>query len=159
MAAAHFTYQPDMHTINTSNVTLSSQKAFQISFAATLCFVIFLVILIFADLRAWLYAVTANLKRADDFMDKLQHARPSDARALIVKYVHIRDHNRSLTGSHNNAASHKDSNEGGRRDSFLLFSPRQDLSTDTNTPTTTTVDRDRTHSYDDSIMESEKDYK
>eukprot|EP01034_Spumella_vulgaris_P029720 gene29720-36812_t len=162
MAAAHFTYHPDMHTINTSNVTLSSQKAFQISFAATLCFVIFLVILIFADLRAWLYAVTANLKRADDFMDKLQHARPSDARALIVKYVHVRDQNRSLNGSLNGSGpSHKDSNEV-KRNSFLMFSPRLDLSGD-NTPTTTTVDRDRTLSYDDhsmhSIMESEKDYK
>ncbi len=100
MAAAKFTYHPNMHTISTSDgVTLSSEKAFQISFAATLCFVIFLVILIFADLRAWLYAVTANLKRADDFMDKLQHARPADARALVVKYVCVRDHNRSANGS------------------------------------------------------------
>ncbi len=92
MAAAQFTHSP-LKSFSKNN-TVTAQHAFQFSFALTQCFIIFLVILIIADQRMWLFAVLGRLKRADTFVEKLANARPCDTHALIVKYVRTNDTHR-----------------------------------------------------------------
>eukprot|EP01034_Spumella_vulgaris_P022942 gene22942-29127_t len=95
MVAATFTYSPGQSS-GASASTISADEAFYISFAATLCFIMVLIILILADLRAWLYSVTYNLKRADDLVTKLQGARLNDTPALLAKYLHARELRESI---------------------------------------------------------------
>jgi hypothetical protein len=99
MAAATFIYLPD-HPSGSNPNTMSSDQAFYISFSATMCFIMVLIILILADLRAWLYAVSNNLKRADDLVLKLQGARLNDTPALLAKYVNAREMREAMEKEH-----------------------------------------------------------
>jgi hypothetical protein len=104
MAAAQFTHSPLKSTSKFNTVT--SKHAFQFCFALTQCFIIFMVTLIIADLRMWLFAVLRRLKRADTFVEKLANARPADTHALIVKYVRTND-----THRHGHESSQQDHSE------------------------------------------------
>ncbi len=84
MKSAYYMYTPLQHG-QPWVTSISAAVAYKVALITTLCFILVLMAIIMADLRAWLYGFASKLNLADDLIAKIQTCKPADQPALMTR--------------------------------------------------------------------------